>query len=180
MPILPAKNGTTASLTTATDHDHRDAISRAAPVPVPGEIISAALPRVYATTVVPSQDAIHPLPYPPPEINVALLPDEKGVESLARQIRMAGRAFILLFDIARLILQKPERQQVRFEVIKGPEGKVRGATAFPMRPWMTRCGFPKTKLSNMSWANISRHFTRPNEQPRSRPREFTRSWRNAG
>ncbi|HEY3854769.1 MAG TPA: hypothetical protein VGO67_10285 [Verrucomicrobiae bacterium] len=59
---------------------------------------------------------------PPPEIIVSLLPDEKGVESLARQIRMAGRAYPL-FDIARLILQKPERQQVRFEVKKDAEGK---------------------------------------------------------
>jgi hypothetical protein len=59
---------------------------------------------------------------PPPDIIVSLLPDEKGVESLARQIRMAGRAYPL-FDIARLILQKPERQQVRFEVKKDAEGK---------------------------------------------------------
>src|SRR5215831_12008785 len=29
---------------------------------------------------------------PLPQINVSLLPDEKGVESLARQIRMTGRA----------------------------------------------------------------------------------------
>jgi hypothetical protein len=64
-----------------------------------------------------------PPPTPPPEINVSLLPDDKGVESLARQIRMTGRAYPL-FDIAQLILQKPERQQVRFEVKKDAEGKV--------------------------------------------------------
>ncbi|MEP6664754.1 MAG: hypothetical protein ABJC04_13945, partial [Verrucomicrobiota bacterium] len=45
-----------------------------------------------------------------PEINVTLLPDAKGVESIARQIKMTGRAYPL-FEIAKLVLQKPERQQ---------------------------------------------------------------------
>src|SRR5262249_52084661 len=44
-------------------------------------------------------------PPPMPEIELALLPDEKGVESLARQIKMAGRAYPL-FEIAQMILQK--------------------------------------------------------------------------
>ena len=35
---------------------------------------------------------------------------------------MTGRAYPL-FDIAQLILDKPERQQVRWDIIKGPEGK---------------------------------------------------------
>lgn len=61
-------------------------------------------------------------PPPPPQIKVSILPDERGVESLARQIRMTGRAYPL-FDIAHLILQKPERQQVRFEIIKKPDGQ---------------------------------------------------------
>ena len=50
------------------------------------------------------------------------MPDEKGVDSLARQIKMSGRSFPL-FDIAHMILQKPERQQVRFEIKKGPDGQ---------------------------------------------------------
>jgi hypothetical protein len=54
-------------------------------------------------------------------LNLSILPDEKGIESLARQIRVSGRAYPL-FDIAQLILQKPERQQIRFEVIKKPDG----------------------------------------------------------
>jgi hypothetical protein len=60
-------------------------------------------------------------PAPPPQLTLSILPDEKGIESLARQIRVSGRAYPL-FDIAQLILQKPERQQVRFEVIKKPDG----------------------------------------------------------
>ena len=61
-------------------------------------------------------------PAPLPEIELTLLPDEKGVDSLARQIKMTGRAYPL-FEIAKLILQKPERQQVRFDVIK-VDGKI--------------------------------------------------------
>jgi hypothetical protein len=61
-------------------------------------------------------------PSPPLQIVLSILPDEKGVESLARQIRVTGRAYPL-FDIAQLILQKPERHQLRFEVKKNPEGQ---------------------------------------------------------
>jgi hypothetical protein len=61
-------------------------------------------------------------PLPLPQLNLTILPDEKGIESLARQIRMTGRAYPL-FDIAQLILQKPERQQIRFDVIKKPDGQ---------------------------------------------------------
>ena len=59
---------------------------------------------------------------PLPEINIALMPDDKGVDSLSRQIKMSGRSFPL-FDIAQMILQKPERQQVRFSVRKKPDGQ---------------------------------------------------------
>jgi hypothetical protein len=59
---------------------------------------------------------------PLPEISVALMPDDKGVESLSRQIKMSGRSFPL-FDIAQMILRKPERQEVRFAVKKKPDGQ---------------------------------------------------------
>ena len=62
-------------------------------------------------------------PQPLPEINLALVPEEKGVESLARQIKMTGRAYPL-FDIAQMILQKPERHTVVFSVKKNAEGQV--------------------------------------------------------
>src|SRR6185437_12800749 len=61
-------------------------------------------------------------PPPLPEVNVSLSPDEKGVESLARQIKVTARAYPL-FDIARLILQKPDRYAVAFSVKKNAEGK---------------------------------------------------------
>jgi len=62
-------------------------------------------------------------PQPLPQLTATVLPDEKGLDSMARQIRMTGRAYPL-FDIAQLILDKPERQQARLEVIKDAEGKV--------------------------------------------------------
>ncbi len=61
-------------------------------------------------------------PAPLPELEVSLVPDEKGVESLARQIKITGRAYPL-FDIAQMILQKPERHSVVFSVRKNPEGQ---------------------------------------------------------
>jgi len=62
------------------------------------------------------------LPPPLPEVGITLLPDDKGVESLARQIRMTGRAYPL-FEIAQMILQRPDRLSVIFNVRKNPEGK---------------------------------------------------------
>jgi len=61
-------------------------------------------------------------PAPLPELNLTLVPDEKGVESLARQIKMTGRAYPL-FEIAQMILQKPERHSVVFAVKKNAEGQ---------------------------------------------------------
>jgi hypothetical protein len=91
-------------------------------------------------------------PPPPPEINVTLMPDDKGVESLARQIRMTGRAYPL-FDIAQLILQKPERQQVRFDVKKNAEGK-------PVQP-LFLCALDETLWLSEEEASahiLGRHF----------------------
>jgi len=71
----------------------------------------------------PDQARPHREPPPPlPEINLALVPEEKGVESLARQIKMTGRAYPL-FEIAQMILAKPERHSLVFEVKKKEEGQ---------------------------------------------------------
>src|SRR5215467_157310 len=61
-------------------------------------------------------------PPPLPDVGITLLPDDKGVESLARQIRMTGRAYPL-FEIAQMILQRPDRLSVIFNVKKNAEGK---------------------------------------------------------
>lgn len=61
-------------------------------------------------------------PLPLPELNVTFAPDQNGVESLARQIKMNGRAYPL-FQIARMILNKHERHSITFSVKKNAEGK---------------------------------------------------------
>jgi hypothetical protein len=91
-------------------------------------------------------------PPPPVPVAVSILPDEKGVESLARQIRVTGRAYPL-FDIAQLILQRPERQQVRFDVKKNPEGQ-------PLQP-LFLCALDDTLWLSEEEAVqhvLSRHF----------------------
>ena len=62
-------------------------------------------------------------PQPLPEIIASVIPDEKGVESMARQVKMTGRAFPL-FDIAFLVIQKPERYSIRFATKKNAQGQV--------------------------------------------------------
>jgi hypothetical protein len=63
-----------------------------------------------------------PEPLPLPEVNLALVPDSTGVDMLARQIKMTGRAYPL-FQIALMILEKPERHAVTFTAKKNAEGK---------------------------------------------------------
>ena len=58
---------------------------------------------------------------PLPDLNVAFIPEEKGVEQLARQIRVTGRAYPL-FQIAQLILQKAERYSVQLTIKKKADG----------------------------------------------------------
>src|SRR5580658_11086977 len=69
------------------------------------------------------EPARHEPPAPLPEVAVTFLPDEKGVEQIARQIRMTGRAYPL-FQIALLVLQKPERYSVQLGVKKKGDGTV--------------------------------------------------------
>ena len=63
-----------------------------------------------------------PAPAALPELNVAFRPDEKGVDSLTRQIKITGRAYPL-FQIAQMILDKPERHQVILSVVKKADGQ---------------------------------------------------------
>ncbi len=92
-------------------------------------------------------------PLPLPEIRLSLLPDERGVESLARQIRMTGRAYPL-FDIAQMILQKPERHAVSFAVEKNAEGQ-------PIQP-LILCALDDTLWLSVEEAMghvLKRHFS---------------------
>ena len=60
---------------------------------------------------------------PLPEVSLAFVPDEKGVESLARQIKLTGRAYPM-FEIGQLVLRKPDRYHVTFSVLRKPDGSI--------------------------------------------------------
>jgi len=74
-------------------------------------------------------------PAPLPELNVAFIPEERGVEQLSKQIKMTGRAYPL-FQIALLILQKGERYSVQLTKKKS-EGAVQPlfVCALDDSPW---------------------------------------------
>ena len=78
-------------------------------------------------------------PPPLPEITVTFLPDERGVESLARQIKVTGRAFPL-FQIAQIVLAKPERYSVQLGVTKNADGTAKQPLficALDDTPWLS-------------------------------------------
>jgi len=50
-------------------------------------------------------------------VELTLTPETGGVSSLARQIKLSGRAYPL-FEVAGLVMQKPDRYTVGFKVIK--------------------------------------------------------------
>ena len=60
---------------------------------------------------------------PLPEVQVNFTAEDHGVDFLAKQIRVTGRAYPL-FEIAQLVLQKPERHSVTFSVQKKEDGSV--------------------------------------------------------
>ena len=81
----------------------------------------------------------HEPPAPLPDVAVSFLADEKGMEQIARQIRVTGRAYPL-FQIANLVLQKPERYAVRLETKKKADGTVAQqlfVCALDDSPWLS-------------------------------------------
>jgi hypothetical protein len=81
-----------------------------------------------------------PEPPPPlPEISVTFVPGENGVESLARQIKMTWRCYPL-FQIAQLVLEKPERYSVHLAVKKKSDGTIAQplfVCALDDTPWLS-------------------------------------------
>ena len=76
-----------------------------------------------------------PAPLAPlPELNVAFIPEERGVEQLARQIKVTGRAYPL-FKIALLILQKAERYSVLLTKKSGAAAQPLFTCALDETPW---------------------------------------------
>ncbi len=80
-----------------------------------------------------------PEPAPLPEVSVTILPGENGVESLSRQIKMTGRAYPL-FQIAQLVLDKPERYSIQLGVKKKADGTIAQplfVCALDETPWLS-------------------------------------------
>lgn len=61
-------------------------------------------------------------PQPLPEVSINIVPEENGVDSLAKQIRLTGRSYPL-FDIANLVLKQPKRFVFKYTVIPGEQGE---------------------------------------------------------
>lgn len=55
-------------------------------------------------------------------MTVTFIPEEKGVESIARQIKLTGRAYPL-FGVGQMILKKPDRFHLQFTTVKKADGK---------------------------------------------------------
>ena len=56
------------------------------------------------------------------DLKVSFVPDTQGVESIAKEIRLTGRAYPL-FQIALLVLERPARYTVNLRVMKKPSGE---------------------------------------------------------
>ena len=67
----------------------------------------------------PKKDFTQPQPVEIPGLKVNFIPEEKGLLSLARQIKLTSRAYPV-FDIARMILQKTERYYFQLETATDP------------------------------------------------------------
>lgn len=85
-------------------------------------------------------------------MDVVITPGTNGVQSLVRQIRLSGRAFPL-FEVAGLVLQKPDRYEVALKVQKGKNGQ-------PLQPLFV-CSLDDTVWTSEQEAArhiLKRHF----------------------
>ncbi len=113
-------------------------------------------------------------PAPLPEFNVAFIPEERGVEQLARQIKVTGRAYPL-FQIALLILDKAERYSVQLTKKKaGDVAQPLFVCALDDSPWTSDEEAVAHVFKNhfATFYQAERTATEP-------PRAFIRSSRNA-
>jgi hypothetical protein len=142
LPANPPVARTARAKAGAVDRARTRSASAADPVRrVPVVESSATARRVFPSAMTGAnvrKASLEP-PAPLPEITVTFLPDENGVESLARQIKVTGRAYPL-FQIAQIVLAKPERYAVQLAVKKNADGTVKQplfACALDDTPWLS-------------------------------------------
>lgn len=58
-----------------------------------------------------------------PDVLVVIVPEPTGLDAIARQIKVTGRAYPI-FDIGRLIVKAPDRFQADFQVKRNKDGSV--------------------------------------------------------
>lgn len=56
-------------------------------------------------------------------MEVDIRPEPNGAASLARQIKLSGRAYPL-FEVAGLVMQKPDRYEVTLKTVRGKDGPI--------------------------------------------------------
>ncbi len=84
------------------------------------------------------------------DLNVSIQPDDKGVDSLARQIKVSGRAYPL-FEIAAMILKKSDRHAVALSIRRRGDGSVAQALftcALDESLWLSEAEAVKHSLDN--------------------------------
>jgi hypothetical protein len=86
-------------------------------------------------------------PEPLIPVEVTFVPEPGGVVSLARQIRLSARAYPL-FEVAGLVIQKPDRYDTGFRVVRGKDGK-------PQQPLFV-CSLDETLW--LSEAEVAQHI----------------------
>ncbi len=86
-------------------------------------------------------ERFEPLP-PPLPFDVSFVPEDKGVESLARQIRLTGRAYPL-FDIAHLVLKKADRYRIQINALQRNVEKPKTTEEGKPAPESTQGSAPK-------------------------------------
>lgn len=86
-------------------------------------------------------------PEPLIPVDCVFTPEPNGMNSLARQIRLSCRAFPL-FEVAGLVIQKPDRYDVTLRTLKGKDGK-------PQQPLLI-CSLDDTVW--LSEADAQRHI----------------------
>lgn len=103
--------------------------------------------RRSAPTITPVRRQLIRKPPEAPDVELRLVPDAKGVESLVKQIKLTGRSYPVV-DIARMILQKPERYNIEISVKSNGDAKYLLVCTIDQSIWLTEAELVEYVLEN--------------------------------